>query len=389
MLPVTTARKPRVTCPGFLIRSAAMVVLLAAGLAASACSSSAKTPALPTPEARAAAAPMQADAWTKLGYRIDWRGFATMLPGSKVLFMDQLGDVVAVQESSGVLSVLEVKTGATRWSDQVASSLSRYIGNVRDGDRLVSSTDSEAFFYDLQTGTLKARQKLSIVSNRRPVKVGEILVYGAGSGQVLGHLTLNGFRQWGAMMDGPIESDPLALSNGRVALVSRGGDVVVLDGSSGLIDVKGKIYLGTEAALATGPEVLYIASLDHSLYAISERSGDILWRVRTDAPLREAPVLHEGVVYSDMGTDGITAFNATTGKKLWSNAAAKGEIIGVRNKRLLGFDGSNAYTLDAGKGTTVESVKLEGVSILKTDQFVDGNLYAASPGGVVTKLATR
>lgn len=385
---MTTARShPSIRVP-FLIRSALAAALLAAGCVAG-CDDAGTRPVLPTPEARAAAAPMQADAWTKLGYRIDWRGFATMLPGSRVLSMDQLGDVVAVQESSGVLSVLEVKTGSTRWSDQVASSLSKYIGNVRDGDRLISSTDAEAFFYDIQTGTLKARQRLAIVSDQRPVKVGEILVYGSASGQVLGHLTLNGFRQWGAMLKGPIQAPPLELSNGRVALVSQGGDVVLLDGSTGLIDVKGQIYAGTEAALATGPDMLYIASLDHSLYAISERSGEVLWRVRTDAPLRTAPVLHEGVVYCDMGNEGMTAFDATTGKKLWNNTAAKGEIVGVRNKRLLGFDGTAAYTLDAGKGTTVESVKLEGVALLKTDKFVDGNLYAASPGGVVTKLATR
>lgn len=380
----------RVPC---LKTTAAVCVLLAIGLAGSACSTTgggeAKKAALPTPEERAAAAPVQTEAWTKLGYRIDWRGFATMLPGSRVLFMDQLGDVIAVQESSGVLSLLEVKNGATRWSDQVSGELAKYIGNVRDGDRLISSTDAEAFFYDVQTGTLKARQRLAVVSDHRPVKVGEILVYGSASGQVLGHLTLNGFRQWGAMLKGPIETDPVALSNGRVALVSRGGDVVVLDGATGLIDVKGEIYAGTDAAIAAGPEMLYIASLDHSLYAISERSGNIIWRVRTDAPLRRPPVLHEGVVYCDMGEEGMSAFEAGTGKKLWNNASAKGAIVGVRNKRLLGFDGSTAYLLDAAKGTSVESVKLENVAILKTDKFVDGSLYAASPSGVVTKLATR
>jgi outer membrane protein assembly factor BamB len=382
--PVTTSR------PTLVARmSAACLLMLGAGMSGACTPSTEKAPALPTPAERAAAVPMQSEEFSRLGYRVDWRGFATMLPGSTVRFMDVLGDVVAVQESAGVLSVLEVKNGATRWSDQVSSSLSKYIGNVRDNDRLISSTDAEAFFYDIATGSLKARQRLSIVSDQQPVKVGDILVYGSDSGQVLGHLTLNGFRQWGASLNGAIESDPLPLKGGRVALVSRGGDVVILDGTTGLIETKAQIFSGSEAPIAASDDLLFVASTDHSLYAIAKRDGAIVWRVRTDAPLRQPPVFHDGKIYCDMGKDGLAAFDAGTGKRLWNNPDAKGRIIGVRGKRLLGFDGSSAYLLDPAKGATVETVKLTGITMLKTDGFVDGTLYAASPTGVIARLVTK
>ena len=67
-----------------------------------------------TPQARADATPVQSDGFAKLGYRVEWRGFPTMLPGEHVKTLEILGDVIAVQESAGVVSVLEARSGQTR-----------------------------------------------------------------------------------------------------------------------------------------------------------------------------------------------------------------------------------------------------------------------------------
>lgn len=355
------------------------------------CETTSTKPPLPTPQQRAEQVPLQIDEFGKLGYRIDWRGFATMLPGSTIKFVDIFGDIVVAQNTAGVVTVLEEKNGATRWSDQAANELTKFIGNVRDLDRLIVSSDSEAYFYDVASGTLKAKQRLSIVSDTRPVKEGDILVYGSASGQVLGHLTLNGFKQWGAMMRGPIDTDPLPVGRGRVALVSSGGDFYVIDGGTGLIQARGTMFEGTEAPLGMSDKIVFVASTDHSLYAMTIDEGRQLWRVRTDAPLRRAPVHHEGRVYCDMGIAGLCAFESGTGKQIWSNPGISGTVIALRNKRLLAFnEGSGtAVTIDPAKGTIIETVALQNISMLKTDSFVDGHLYAVSPNGVIAKLAPR
>jgi outer membrane protein assembly factor BamB len=371
--------------------SSALPTIAALALLAGGCSSDPK-PVAQSIDQRAAAVPMQVEDFSKLGYRLDWRGFATMLPGKSVDLLEPMGDAVAVQESGGVLTVLEARNGSTRWSDQVSNQLTRFVGAIRDNDRLIVSSDSEAFYYDIATGTLKARHQLAIVVNTAPVKLGDILVYGSANGQVLGHLTLNGFRQWGAMTSGQIESDPLALgapNEGRAAIISSGGDIIVVDGATGLISSRARIALGADAPLAANDALLFVASVDHSLYAIALNDGTIVWRERTGAPLHNAPVVYKDAVYCDMGETGLSAFDAASGEKLWNNAELHGTVVALRDKRLIVRDGTSMHSIDPAKGTIIETIDISTQKLVKPDAFENGNLYLAAPNGVITKLVPR
>lgn len=343
-----------------------------------------------TPEERAAATPLQYDAYATLGYRVEWRGFPAVSPGQQIARMQPLGDVLAVQESGATVSVLETRSGELRWSDPVGNPLSRFVGLNRDGKRLIVSGQSQAYFYDIDTGALLAKQNFELVVNTRPVQVGEILVYGTANGQVLGHLMLNGFRQWGSTLRGAIEVDPVELGDtGVVALASRDGDVAILDGLTGTGRGRARIYDGPQAPMAASDDSVFIASLDHSLYAFGVDGARELWRIRTEAPLRQAPTYHDGRVYCDMGETGLTCYDARSGKQQWANDHIHGAVVAVRNARLVVWDGHTASTLDPARGGTIDSVELKGVTLVRTDKFVDGNLYMASDAGVVTKLTPR
>lgn len=347
-----------------------------------------------SPDERAAAVPPQNEEFAKLGYRLEWRAFPTMLPGEQIRRVELFGDVLAVQESAGVVSVIETRSGQVRWSDQAAGRLTKFLGINRDaktGDRLILSSESEAFFYDISTGTLKARQKLALVATTKPVQVGDILVYGSGNGQILGHLMLNGFRQWGAGITGAIETPLLPIGTGRVAAVSSTGDIAVLDGVTGISQGRARIFAGPRdgVSMAGSETTMFVASADHSLYAFNAETAASLWRVRTDAPLNFSPTYHDNRVYCDMGKDGLSCLEANNGKVVWKNPDVHGTVVGIRNKRLLVWDGSKAVTLDMAKGSVVDSVELKNVSMLRVDNFVDGNLYAVSPAGIVAKLSPR
>lgn len=378
------------TAPGRQGRGLAAAVLAASlALSAGACESTPVAEKAKSPQQRAAEVPLQIDEFGKLGYRLDWRGFATMLPGQTVRFFDTLGDVVCVQESAGVVSVLEAKSGVTRWSDQAAGPLTKFVGNVRDGDRLIVSSEAEAYFYDIASGNLKDKQRLAVVASTRPVQVQSILVYGCGNGQLLGHLMLNGFRQWGSTLGGPIESPLLELPRGRIATVSATGDIAVVDGLTGLFQARNRMYGGTATRMDASDGLIFVASLDQSLYAFAIDSCALVWRKRTDAPLHQPPTFHDGRVYCDMGAAGLSCFEAATGKELWTNARLHGEVVAFRNKRLILWDGAVATTIDPAKGVAIDSVPLQNVSMLRPDQFADGHLYAVSPSGVVAKLSPR
>jgi len=345
-----------------------------------------------SPDVRAAAVPVHTEEYAKLGYRIDWRGFPSMFAGQQVRFFNVAGDVLLVQDSAGVLSVLEDSSGERRWSDQPAQALTKFTGNIRDGNRVICSSESEVFFFDIATGNLLDKQRLGNVVNTRPVKVGDILVYGCSNGQVLGHLTLNGFRQWGSGLDGSIETDPIRFGDSNsVALASSRGEIVALDAITGYSHGRGRIFAGPGAQMGASETTLFVASLDHSLYALDREQVSTIWRHRTEEPLRRAPVHHNGVVYCDLGSQGITAFNSGTGKVLWQNKGAHGVLTAVRKGRLVFWEGSTstATTIDPARGDTIDTVTLAQVTFLRAQPFVDGNLYGATANGVVFKLAPR
>ena len=369
----------------------ASLVALAAGCATSA------QPKLTSPQQRADSTPSQADQWAKLGYRLDWRGFPTMLPGERVTTLEICADVLAIQESAGVVSVIETRSGQTRWSDQVAGRLTKFVGINRDGERLLVSSESEVFFYDINTGNLKAKQHLAQVVNTKPVKVNDMLIYGCANGQILGHLTLNGFRAWGSGLTGSIETDPLLVSPsfGHVAICSTTGELVIFDGQSGLSQGRSKIFGGPGAEMACSDTALFVASADQSLYAYTADTARQIWRKRTENPLRERPVFHDGKVYCDMGAadlkgaGGLTCFEPGSGKILWHNTKLSGHIIAARGKHLLCWDGTTCSSVDPATGVVAESVKLDNISIIKPDTFADGHLYAISPNGIVSKLSPK
>ena len=388
-----TMPTPTLSC--HLLRSA-VAAAAALALLVSGCATSGD-PKPSSPQQRADATPSQADLWAKLGYRLDWRGFPTMLPGEHVNTLEIFGDVLAIQESAGVVSIIETRSGQTRWSDQVAGRLTKFVGINRDNNNLLISSESEVYFYDIATGNLKTKQHLAQVVNTRPVKVNDMLIYGCANGQILGHLTLNGFRAWGSGLTGSIETDPLLVSatSGHVALCSTTGQLVIFDGQTGVSQGRNKVFGDSGADMACSDTTLFLASADQSLYAFNSATCQQIWRKRTEHPLKNAPTYHEGRVYCDMGpTDdkgmgGLSCFEPVSGKLVWSNPKLSGTIVAARAKRLLCWDGRTCSTIDPATGTVNESATLDNISIIKPDTFADGHLYAISPNGIVTKLSPK
>lgn len=389
--------------PSFLTRRSLVAAPLLAALAFGGLTACETGRRLSAPEQRAAAAPIDHDAWSALGYRLEWRGFPTMSARGQVRFFEPLvsegSELIAVQESTSVLSVLEDQSGATRWSDELATPLTRFVGIIHDpdtssgpGGRTISSSETEVFYKANDTGTLVNKHGLDRVVNTRPLLAGNVLVYGTTSGEVVGYLKDRGFRLWGNSVRGSIETDPIFVG-ALAAVVSQQGDVLFFDPVSGLGTARNAIAGGIAPGvrLAASDSTAYIASLDQSLYAFDARTGSLLWRKRTGHPLTTSPAYHDGRVYMDIPGQGMTAFDARTGREAWSNPDITGDVIAMRNGRLVAWDRRTrtAATLDPDRGDTVERVTLDNVQFIRTDRFADGNIYICSSTGVVSKFIPR
>jgi len=328
------------------------------------------------------------EAYAEIGYRLVWRGFPIMADGAQPLFLDVFGDTLLVHNSENVVTLMESSSGANRWSNDLADRLTRFVGNVRRGNRLYCSSDNELYVLDHATGEILDRQSLDLVVDTKPVIASNVAVYGTSIGQALGHSLVTRLKAWAYQLEGSISARPTRIGN-LVGVVSQGGSAIVLDPQTGSSMTRARIYDGLENRPVSSDDAMFVASLDQSIYAISARGGDIIWRYRTEYPIRSQPVYHDGVLYCTVPREGFVAFDSATGDVLWRAADVAGRAIGIRAGRLLVWDGQQCAALDPDNGDLLASATLPGVQEIETTSFVDGELFTISPDGIVAKFTTR
>lgn len=368
----------------------------AAGLAACLAACSSSTPVLtretgPGVEARASAFPIEHDGWSRLGYRYDWTAYPYVSGQGRIRFADAYQDVLIVQETGGILSVVETTNGGVRWSTELANPLTKFVGNARDGDRIICSSESEAFILTAATGNLMARQRIEKVVNTRPLLVerpgGALAIYGTPTGEVLAHYLGQSIKVWGFDTPGAIEGRPVMMGS-VVGAVSQTGDVFFLDSTSGSLQGRARIFDGVSNDPVTNGQLMFIASLDQSLYAFAP-SGTQVWRYRGTQPLRAQPTADGGTVYCTIPELGLTSFDALSGKINWSAKQVAGTVVARNKNRLITWDGATACLIDPELGDVIERIPLKGVDFLTTDKYEDGTMYAVAKSGVIARFLPR
>ncbi|VAX42609.1 hypothetical protein MNBD_PLANCTO03-279 [hydrothermal vent metagenome] len=327
------------------------------------------------------------DAYASLGYRLDWRGFPVVAAGEHIQFLDLYDDIVVAHESAATVSILEASNGELRNSSQIASPLTRFVGNFRTDNLIVVSSDTDAAIIDIQTGEIIQRDHLDRVISTAPVYFANHKIYGTSIGHVYAHYMTPPVNAWAYDLGSPIDAD-LVLVGPTVVAVSRRGDIAMLDAASGTLLARAKIFGGCEADPVAGTGMVFFASLDQSIYAF-DLNGKQQWRIRTEQPLRLTPTYHDGVLYVPSNDKGLRAINANTGTQLWNQPKIAGRVVAMRSGKLITWDGTTASTLDPTTGDVIFSTELTEVEILKPDHFVDGNLYAVSTGGIIAKFQPR
>lgn len=333
------------------------------------------------------APPVAHDGWAKLGYRLDWQGFASVPGGNRVTQFEIGSDVLLVQESGSRVTLLEKSDGSLRWTNQLSSRLTKYVGADIIRDMVFVSSDSELTGLEMGTGNVVLRQPFQRVVNTPPMISGAVAVYGTASGEVMGHMMTNGVKLWGFQTPGAITRGAVDV-NGIAGVVSQSGDVLFLDPQSGVLYGRQRMFRGSESAPISGDGAMYVASLDQSLWAF-EPSGRVRWRLRTEHALTAQPTFHAGAVYCEVPTMGLVAVDAGTGAKRWASPDARGVVVADRNGMLVVHGGGTMMLVDPADGQVVARESIPGVTMVVAEEFVDGALYAVSSGGAVSRMVPR
>jgi outer membrane protein assembly factor BamB len=201
--------------------------------------------------------------------------------------------------------------------------------------------------------------------------------------------------------DQSFESTPV-VANGLIYATSYLGRLDAFDANTGTgkwSHDMGTAYGNIAPAVAKG--VVYAGSND-GLFAFEAKSGTKLWSTPTGTfgDQFSSPVVANGVVYVSSDGGKLFAFNATTGAPLWSvnagvafstPAVAHGVVYIANSTELLALNattGSELWASPAGKfGTSSSAAVANGVVYLSADKFYAYNartgalLWSATTGG--------
>lgn len=344
-----------------------------------------------TPDERRAQFPIDHAQYGRVGYRLDWIGYPALTGKLKVTHFEAYQDVAVVLEQGSFLTIMEATTGQQRCADQLSNYLTKFSGFARDGDRIYTVSEGEIFTVDAQTCTMTTRQRTARSVGTNPVLYNNLLICGSVVGELFAHIaggSVGGVKTWGFQTTGAFETRPVLIGS-AVGAVSHTGKVVILDAQSGSLLGLNTLYGGSATDPVTDGKLMFVASLDQSIYALNPEGGTTVWRHRTGAPLRVQPTATADRLYCDVPGQGLTAFASGTGQVLWTAKGFHGTVIGTNKGRLIGWDGKEAALIDPARGDIIDRAPLANVQMLKTDAFNDGNLYVVSHSGVVAKFLPR
>jgi outer membrane protein assembly factor BamB len=303
--------------------------------------------------------------------------------------VEPYSDIVVTQESASTLTALETSTGQVRWTTDLTGPLTKWTGIVREPSgqgRLLVSSESEMFLIAPDTGNLVGRERFERVVSTPPLLAGPMAAFGTATGVVQAHLVGRHVSAWNFGTRGAFDT-PLLMVGGYICGIAQSGDVVYLTTNGDLVG-RGRILAGLDAPGTTDGVNLYLAGRDQSVWAF-DAAGRNLWRYRTSNPLSKRPAVANGTLYVDLGAESLTAFDAASGAVKWRAKDVHGEVILIRNGRLLVWDGRGVSLVEPSTGDRLARVELPGVVRLVPDAMEDGHLYAVSSKGVFAKFTPR
>jgi outer membrane protein assembly factor BamB len=213
----------------------------------------------------------------------------------------------------------DAETGAQVWRFQGDGPMST--PTVSDGVVYVGAALGRLHAIDAMTGEEIWHVEFGI--NATPTVAGGRVYVALDGGSVHCLDARTGTELWSQDGIGLFMTSSPAVADGVVYLGSDDGNVYAFDALNGAL----KWIYDTGAPVTSSPTVwqgrVYIGLQDpsSSLLALDEMTGDKLWSAPTGYPfVLSSPTVANGVVY--VGTDRPYAFDALTGKQLWSTAGS-------------------------------------------------------------------
>jgi outer membrane protein assembly factor BamB len=298
--------------------------------------------------------------------------------------------VVYIATRANTVIALDSTTGEARWTFRARADFVASPALSADGSALfIGGTNS--IFYALNTEPEQQRVRWNATvggptqSSPALSSDGSILYFGCDDGGIYALHASNGTILWFHQTGGVVRSSP-ALSGGALFVGSVDRKVYALNSATGKC-LRVVLYVVTRATffaslfLRAGRElwtfetqggisssptvgggaIVFVASFDSYVYALSAATGSLRWRYQTGGPVYSSPALDAaGVIYVGSDDGRIHAIDGCSGKSRWqyyagnsvhSSPAVSGGTVFVGSMNGIVFalaPVDPGYTYDAG-----------------------------------------
>ena len=157
---------------------------------------------------------------------------------------------------------------------------------------------------------------------------------------------------------------------------SESGDLLILDSTTGTL--KSKIHLGKATswgAMAADAQRIYVATIEHKVYAVDFQSGKTDWTVTLDASIAGGATLADGKLLVGTFAGEVIALDAQTGTTVWK-VKTDGWVwqapVAAGNSVFATDLGGTLHAMAPADGTPQWSKKLE--ASIQAAPAVDGEL---------------
>lgn len=294
----------------------------------------------------------------RLGFNYTWSRDLALAEGKRIGHVTLLDDLVIVVEQPGnLMTALSAKDGSIKWMRPWMRPYDRLFHPIRVRDRLLINSETELFQIDADSGEVLDIQKLTSPVRHAPVLVGDLAVFGGFDGRLFAHDLTDGFFAWAHRFANPITARPVYTGQSIFA-ADTGGHYALL-ATSGKILQRGRTFDRVSASPAVTELGIFVASEDHTLYALNRLTLQDRWKYRAPRALTHSPIQLGNVVYLRIPGVGTVALDAVEGRQLWRVENLDAIAIHTRDDSVLMSTGEELWRVDSDRGRVLRRIPAE------------------------------
>lgn len=282
-----------------------------------------------------------------------------------------------------------------------------WFGIAAGDDTVYLSANEQVFALNLESGAelwnfpLEPDQETGPFY-AEPLLTGELLVVGDyGPGKLHAFSQDAGAQQWAVETDAKIVAGAVA-TDGGIVVANDNGEVYLVQRET----QDKRLLLKADKAIWAAPLVdeansrMYVASMDHHLYAVDMEREEQLWAFKAGGALVGTPALSDGMLYFGGLNSRLYAIDAATGEQawqfdtegwVWGGPLVQGDTVYFGDMdgyvyALDAVDGTERWTFEAADGVRTKPVLADGVLYFGTR---GGGVYALNADGGTQKWLQR